>query len=287
MNAIPMTPELVRGVLPPRPRDGHKGTFGTAALLCGSQDYPGAALLAAEACLRMGAGKTVLVAPSAVLSLALTRTPELLARPLDTLTPEGVLSAVADASALLVGCGWGTGEDRWQVLERLLTTSGMPLVLDADALNVMASHRERATELLKQTTGSAILTPHPLEFSRISGRTLPVGEEARAAEACEMATLWGAVVLLKGAHSLVALPDGTLYRSPFATSALAKGGSGDVLAGAIVSLLAAGASPADATLAAAYLHAAAGDTLARDLSAFGVTPSDLPRTLSRLYSDLS
>ena len=81
MNAIPMTPELVRGVLPPRPRDGHKGTFGTAALLCGGRDYPGAALLAAEACLRMGAGKTVLVAPSAVLSLALTRTPELLARP--------------------------------------------------------------------------------------------------------------------------------------------------------------------------------------------------------------
>lgn len=286
MTAVSITPQLVREALPPRPCDGHKGTFGTAALLCGSEAYPGAALLAAETCLRMGAGKTALLSVPSVLSLALLRTPELLARPLDTLSPDTVIPLVADASAILVGCGWGVGQDRWLLLEALLSCDGPPLVLDADALNVLASHRERATELLKQATRSVILTPHPLEFSRISGHPLPVGEEARAAEACEMAALWGAVVLLKGAHSLVALPDGTLYRSPFATSALAKGGSGDVLAGAIVSLLAAGASPAHATLAATYLHGLAGDTLSRTLSACGVTPSDLPRAIVELASGL-
>ncbi|MBQ8858746.1 MAG: NAD(P)H-hydrate dehydratase [Clostridia bacterium] len=282
----------IRAALPKRARDSHKGSFGRAVLACGSLLYAGAALLAAEGALRMGAGLTFLAAPHEVAFAARTRLPEVITRELPPITeaPAAYLPYFAEAGergAILIGCGIGGAADPngfADMLRALLSETGAPVVLDADALNLLS--RVGAADILRGARRPVLLTPHPLEFARLTGQEVADIQADRIGAACRFAADTGATVLLKGADSVIA--DGNGYAvCPSGSPALSKGGTGDVLAGMLTALLAEGLPPFAATFAAAYLHGAAGEALARSYSEYGVLPSELPAAAAEILREIT
>ena len=275
-------------LLPARPEDGNKGTFGRALLYCGSEQYRGAACLAAEAALSGGAGLTEIVSCEPVVSLVLSRAPSVIGT---AFSPSKIgaylpLDLTERATAVLVGCGSGRSDRLRLSLYELLAAPGCPVVLDADALNALALARKTSLERLKVAARPVILTPHPLEFSRLSGLSPDGIASDRVGVAARFAKEYGVTLVLKGAGTVIASPDGEVAVNTTGGSGLAKGGSGDVLAGLLVSLLAEGADPRAAAILAVYLHGAAGDALTEEYSAYGVRPDDLPREIARQIARL-
>lgn len=255
-----MTAAHARKRLPPRPLDGHKGTFGKVLIAAGSDRYRGAPVLAAKGAFRAGAGLVALAVPEVVRQTAVVALPEATYPPI---ADDKILSAhsanllLADSAhydALLVGPGLsGEAVDFWQAL--LAAARLPPLVVDADGLNLLAQMDNWPARLPPQT----VLTPHPAEMARLMYVSLPeLLAQDRISTAQVQAKQWGHVVLLKGAYTVVAAPDGRTTLLPFANPALAVGGSGDVLSGVIVALLGQGLEPYDAAVLGGYVHGAAG-----------------------------
>ncbi len=284
--------ELAASMLPRRPKNTHKGSFGRFLVLAGSQKYRGAAALATTAALRAGAGVVTLAASESVLDLALSRSPELLTLPMpdfdrmDRDDLKELFAASERASALLIGCGSGASVALGGFLWELFSTEGAPLVIDADGLNSLALHREESLHRLSRAKREIVLTPHPLELARLVGSTAEDIQAARIAAAESLAEKVGVTVVLKGAGTVIATPGELIVLNPTGSSALAKAGSGDVLAGMLGAFLAEGVSPHFAASLAVYLHGAAGDALAAELSEFGVLPSDLPHAAAKILREL-
>jgi NAD(P)H-hydrate epimerase len=307
------TSDEVRGMLPSRPLDAHKGTFGKVMIAAGSVNYTGAAALAGEAAYRAGAGLVTLAVPSAIHGPLAARLMEptyiLLPHDMGAINEDAVavlLEALHDYDALLVGPGLGQDEKTRLFLDGLLSgerpaargrigfgpavrdaeekegVSLPPLVLDADGLNLLTQLDNWPDRL----PGNSILTPHPGEMARLMGCTRDEVADDRVGVAQRAAIDWKQVVVLKGAYSVVAAPDGRAVLMPFANPALATAGSGDVLAGAIVALLGAGLEPYHAAVAGAYLHGAAGLKAAEDLGKAGVVAGDLPRSLAAVLAEM-
>ncbi len=287
-----ITPERVRNALPRRPQNAHKGTFGRTLVIAGSARYVGAAVLACQGAARVGAGLVTLAIPESLLPVFAARLTETTFLPLPErdgeLSPEAselVLSEAQGCQALLAGCGLGQSPDVSAFLRQTLLTrryNGPPLVLDADALNILANVPEWWMQLRQE----AVVTPHPGEMSRLTGVDSAQINADRLNAARRSAAQWGKVVALKGAHTDVGAPDGRVLVSPFANPGLATAGTGDVLAGAIAGLLAQGLSPLDAAACGVYLHGAAGERVREDLGETGMTAGDLlpqlPRAVRRL-----
>ena len=276
-----ITPELVANLLPQRPRDGHKGTFGRTLVIGGSRNYVGATVLACSGAYRAGAGLATLATGNSVYSIAATSLTEATFLPLPETADGGIsreaLSKVRAVlpgyTSLVIGCGLGQDQSTFAFLNELLLDDDavdMPVVIDADALNGLATFENWSNRMKLQ----AVLTPHPGEMSRLSGLPISEVEERRLCTA-EAAAEWGQVVLLKGAFSVVGSPDGYTRVSPFANPVLASAGTGDVLAGVIGGLLSQGLSPFDATTCGVYLHAAAAERISRDIGDSGLMASDL------------
>lgn len=276
--------------VPARPLSAHKGTFGRVLALVGSRNYVGAAYLACMGAARSGSGYVTLAATPSLQALVASKLtePTYLLLPSDHdgyPTAEGA-SAVRDASlhydVLLAGCGLGQHDGTNALLEQILlsdTPLSIPVVLDADALNTLAGIPAWSSRLQSTT----VVTPHPGEMSRLLGTSIVDVEGDRVATAQQAAAQWGVTVLLKGAYTVVASPDGDVRIIPFANPGLATAGTGDVLAGVIASLIAQGIQPYDAASLGAYLHAAAGETVINDIGNTGLVASDLlpvlPRTI--------
>lgn len=283
--------EEVKVLLPRRSANSHKGSFGRLAVFAGSRKYRGAACLAAEGALRMGVGLLTLSTEEAVITTVGRRLPELL---FDEMPPISSLSfaemeqkcAESDgASAVLIGPGAGVSEGLYRFVSLLAARKGAPLLLDADALGAIAAYAPNVDAFFASAARPILLTPHPLELGRLIGKTASEVQEKRMRLCMEYAKKWGVFLLLKGAGTLIS--DGErLYINTTGSSALSKGGSGDVLSGAVGALLAQGVSPLEALALGAYLHGAAGDSLAAELSEYGVLPSELPRAMARVLKKL-
>ena len=287
-----ITPELVKDLLPQRPRDGHKGTFGRTLVIGGSRSYVGATVLACSGAYRAGAGLVTLATGHSVYSIAATRLTEATFLPLPETADGGisrealgkVRAALPGYTSLVIGCGLGQDQSTFAFLNDLLLDDDavdIPVVIDADALNGLATFKDWPDRMKLR----AVLTPHPGEMSRLSG--LPVSEvEERRLCTAEAAAEWGQVVLLKGAFSVVGSPDGYTRVSPFANPVLASAGTGDVLAGVVGGLLSQGLSPFDAATCGVYLHAAAAERIGHDIGDSGLMASDLlpeiPRQMKAL-----
>ena len=279
--------------LPSRPLSAHKGTFGRVLALVGSRNYVGAAYLACMGAARSGSGYVTLAATPALQALVASKLtePTYLLLPSDLggdPTAEGA-AAVRDAlpgcDVLLAGCGLGQHDGTNALLEQLLlsdTPLNTPVVLDADALNTFASIPEWWTRLQSPT----VVTPHPGEMSRLLGVSIAEVEGDRVAIAREAATTWGVTVLLKGAFTVVASPDGDTRIIPFANPGLATAGTGDVLAGVIASLIAQHLSPHDAASLGGFLHGAAGQLATDDIGNAGMVASDLLPMLPRAIKSI-
>ena len=272
-----MTPDI-RALLPPRKSDGNKGTFGRALLLVGSDNMRGAAALAALGALRTGVGLVTVASTKKVIgSLSATLYEPIWLRR----TKRNTLAAAQKASAVAIGCGMGQGKDTLALVTALLREkTDVPLVLDADAINVLCGR----ASLLSRATRPVILTPHPLEFSRLTGLSVAEIGADREGVAKEFAKRRGVTLLLKGKNTVVTNGE-TVYVNESGNTALAKGGSGDVLTGMLVSFLAQGCTPFDAAVLAAHLHGLAGERLSEIYSEYGVLASELPLAAAELLSE--
>ena len=265
---------FVRGLMPARDPGGHKGTFGKVYLLGGSVGYTGAPVLCAGGAGHRGCGLVFLGVPETVWPIAAARC--LCAMPHPLAEQDGRLSAAAETEirhraavcdAVAVGCGLGRSEGS-DALVRALLTLEKPLVLDADGINALSGHMDALSRRRDRIT---VLTPHEGEFVRAGGDLSPGRERAAA----DFAREHGVYLVLKGPGTIAAAPDGRCMRNPTGNCGMAKGGSGDVLAGMLVSLLGLGLPPMDACCAAVWLHGRAGDLAAREVGLWGMTPSDL------------
>jgi hydroxyethylthiazole kinase-like uncharacterized protein yjeF len=284
--------ETIAGLLPERPPRGHKGRFGKVLVIAGSLDYAGAALLVCRGAGRAGAGLVTLAVPESLQPLFAAKVVEATTMSLpeddvEEVDPEPALARILDNEhdAIVVGPGLRPGLSTTELVRDLLGVpeepAPPPAVVDAEALRSLAS----IDSWWDGITRPSVLTPHSGEFARLrassgvepgSDGDLNEDDAARAVAARDAAETWGQVVVLKGAHTVIAAPDGPTAVAPFENPALASGGTGDVLAGVIGSLLAQGLAPFDAARVGVYLHGLAGETVRDRLGDAGVLASDLP-----------
>lgn len=289
MNHTPsiLNNEIDASLLPRRPEDSHKGTFGKVLVVAGSRDMAGAAYFAAKAVYRMGAGLCRILTVRENLPVLATLLPEALLCGYDgdSPDPDTVASAEEWADVLVVGCGLGTSAAARRLLSALLRGTKKPLVLDADALNLLAKN----PSLLGYTRG-AILTPHTVEMARLLGCSPEEVESDRAGAATALARRTGALAVLKGHRTLITDGGEMIYQNRTGNSGMATAGSGDVLAGMIGGLLASGRAEHQPPLTWARLgvalHGLCGEEAARTLTEYSVMASDLIDALPRVLRSI-
>ncbi len=270
-------PEAV--LIPSRPLDAHKGTFGTAVVLAGSLGLTGAAYLSATAAARTGAGLVRLLVADTIYPILATKCTEVMATPVPEVAPgavghaaySSILGQLAAAEVGVIGPGLGRDSSTWRLVVDLAQHAKCPLVIDADGLNALAE----STRIKGKLGKTRVLTPHPGELGRLTGKTADAINADRTSAARKAAKDWGAIVVLKGAHTVVAHPDGRTSEDPHAVPALATGGTGDVLSGIIGGLIAQGSEPFAAAVTGVYIHAAAGGRISERIGESGLLASDL------------
>jgi NAD(P)H-hydrate epimerase len=273
--------------LPDRPADGHKGTFGRVMIVGGSRGMSGAAALAGLGALRGGAGLVYVAAPEGIESIVASIEPSYLVVPqwedevgrLSAKALQGLSEHAQSMDAVAIGPGWGQSDDLQKVAGHLYAHVECPMVVDADALNLLA----RDSSFIARHAGPRVLTPHPGEFVRLTGTDIKSVQSDRRGRAEAFARAHEVVVVLKGRESVIT--DGaTTYLNPTGNSGMATGGTGDVLTGIVSALLAQGLPPLEAARTGAYLHGLAGDLAAAHFSEPGLIASDLPRYLGRAWT---
>ncbi len=272
--------EAVQSLLPDRLPDSHKGNYGKILLLCGSRGFTGAAALAAMGALRSGAGLVYLGVPESIYAIEAVKLTEPVVFPLpdvDGMFSDSAISRLPDLNdkydAILIGPGMGQSAGTFALTKYVLENFRGPVVLDADGINVLSAH----THILRGRSFPTILTPHDGEFLRLGG----VDGGDRSAAATALATALGVIILRKG-HATVITDGNETYINHTGNPGMAVGGSGDVLAGILVSLLGQGIDPLLAAACAAWLHGAAGDVCASEIGQYGMLPSDMLEVLPRL-----
>ncbi len=266
--------KFVEDRIPIRNPSSNKNDYGRVTALCGCRGYTGAAYFAAQAAVRTGSGVVTLMIPQSIYPVLAFKLNEPVVRPVQEdadgkLHPDclsQVLSSTRDA--LLAGPGLGQSEGVTQIICELVKHAQVPLILDADGINAVAKN----ILVLEKSKYPVILTPHEGEFCRLTGQE---NVTDRVGEATDFAKTHRCILVLKGHRTLVALPDGTVLENTTGNPGMAKGGSGDVLAGMILSLAGQGLLPADAAACGVYLHGKAGDLAANQLGEYGMTPTDM------------
>jgi len=276
-----LTSEWARNVLPDRPGDSHKGTFGRTMIVAGSRNFLGAAYLAAASAARVGSGLVTIAIPGSLVSSVAPTAIEPTFLPLPesregVVSPDAadeVLEAMSGYSSLLVGCGLGQADETRGMVERLLLSGAdlPPTIVDADGLNTLA----RVRDWHHRWPANAVLTPHPGEMMRLVSGSDLYGDADRLELASAGAREWSKTVVLKGAYTVIAHTDGVAEIAPFSNPGLATAGTGDVLAGAIAGLMSQGLDPETAASLGVYLHGLAGEAVRERLGDTGMVASDL------------
>lgn len=276
-----ITSNQLSSIIRPRKKYAHKGSFGHALLVAGGYGKVGAAILAARSILRSGAGLVTVHAPKCAYPILQVAFPEAM---VSVDEHEFAITAIHDDwskyKAIGVGCGIGTNQLTVHALRQILKNAKQPLVLDADALNLISSNGELMSKIPKGT----ILTPHPKEFERLFGHTSNDFERNRLQ--IEKAKELGVYLFLKGAHTSIATPDGKCYFNTTGNPGMATGGSGDVLTGILTGLLAQGYSSYEASLLGVYLHGLAGDLAKEALEQEALLASDIIDHIGKAFIKL-
>ena len=275
----PKIEQAIRKAWPPRPKHANKKDFGRIFILAGSRGLTGAAALASFGALRAGAGLVTLGCPDKVYPILARRHPEVMVRPFPS-TSDGFFSEKGFSSVLrfsrnqdVLALGPGLGRDpgTQRLVRRLVPSTFLPLVVDADGVNAFQGH----TELLKHSKRTPILTPHPGEFVRVFGGKKPRSDAERKKRALETAKKFKIILVLKGYRTVVSASDGSSCVNPTGNPGMATGGTGDVLTGIIAALLGQGMGPFDAARFGVYLHGLAGDLAAKKLGEVSLVAGDL------------
>ena len=278
MDRVTVGQDYVKPLLKPRDPKAYKNTFGHALLYAGNLGMAGAAVLSARACLRSGVGLLTVCSPSCNNDILQISVPEAMTIASDDLYANTDLSRY---NAVGAGPGLGQGDSQTAILEKLLKSSSYPMVLDADALNIIA----RSRYLLEYVPAGSVLTPHPGELQRLVGQATDYDDMILKAKA--LATENGITVVVKGAPTVTIAPDGTMYVNTTGNPGMATGGSGDVLTGMVLALLAQGYKSEHAALIAVYIHGLAGDIAARKLSMTAMTSADIADNLPQAWLQMT
>ena len=272
--------EQIAAIFQKRQPNTYKGDYGRILLLCGSRGYTGAAALSAMGALRTGAGVVYLGVPSGVYDIVATKLWEPVVLPLpdengrfSTATADYILPMLNRMDAVLIGPGLGVSQGVFHLVQTILKSCNKPVVLDADGINVLSAHKD----ILRDRCYPTIVTPHDGEFCRLGGQLTDNRMESAEALAKELQC----IVLLKG-HRTVITDGISTYINETGNPGMATGGSGDVLAGIIVSLLGQGLEPLLAAACGAWLHGSAGDLCAKEIGQYGMLPQDMLNALPRL-----
>lgn len=273
--------EQIRSLIKPRKRFAHKGSFGHGLLIAGSYGMAGASILSAKACLRSGIGLLTVHVPIYNHDLLQTTVPETIVQ---TDIHERYYAEPVDLSkykALAIGPGLGQEEDTALAMMEQIQASNIPVVLDADAINILSSHRNWLSRLPKQS----ILTPHLGELERLTGKCMDTYE--RLTKVKELAAYLHSYIIVKGAWTIIVTPDGRCFLNPTGNPGMATAGSGDVLTGILLALLAQGYSQEEACQLGVYVHGLAGDIAAETMSQMGMTSGDIIAALPQAWKKIS
>ncbi len=281
-----MEKQTIAPLFPARAFNSHKGSYGHLLVLAGSPGKTGAAALCANAAKRIGTGLVTVGVPERINFVVETLVVEPMTVPLPetasgTLSPDGldrILAMAENGQALAVGPGLGTDTDTQKMVTSLVETCSLPLIMDADAINCLAGN----PTVLSSRKFPTVLTPHPGEMARLAGITTAQVQADRTGVAKKMAAEFNVILVLKGAQTLVALPDGRLFLCPAGNPGMATGGMGDVLTGMIAGLAAQGFSSENAAVAGVFIHGLCGDLLADTFGGFGFLAGDMIRTIPEI-----
>lgn len=285
-TCVPLTGKFVKNLLPQRRRYSHKGTYGTAVIVAGSKTMSGACAMAALAALRSGCGVVKILAPVSICGILNILVKEAIVIPMpeqngfmQSVFSQDAKDALSRADSVLIGCGLGRYPHD-ELISKILDMVSCGVIIDADGINALRGK----LDIIKNK--NVLLTPHVLEFSRISGYEVKDIEKKRIQAAEKFASEYGVKLLLKGARTVIAYGGSNKYISLDATSALAKAGSGDVLAGIIVSLAAQGMSLTDSGAAGCYIHCRAGMIAEKTIGAYGTTSDDLIKLIPKAIKEI-
>ena len=288
MYAMKTTDEFIaEHPLPERSKSAHKGTNGTLLSICGSYGMAGAAILSGMAALRSGVGILKAAVPKSIYPIAASQLTEAVFMPLEE---NGGLISISEydrllleimekSNAVLIGCGLGVNEDITRLVSDIIVSSTKPIVLDADGINAIVPN----IDVLRRSAVPVILTPHPGEMARLAGTSTIHVQTDRYRTARDFASEYGVTVVLKGADTIIALPDGNVYVNLTGNNGMARGGSGDILAGITASFLAQGMSHDEAAVNAVYYHGLAGDQCAEKYSRRSMLPRDVIEELKYIF----
>ena len=281
---------FVKSVIPKRKKSHHKGTCGTALQICGSYGMAGAAILSAKASLRCGVGLVKAILPKSIYPVVAVALSEAVYIPCEE-TTEGTLGvgsvqkiaeALISADSILIGCGLSKCASTKELIAAILPKIRIPIVLDADGKNIAAEN----IDILLKSEAPMILTPHPAEMARLMRTTTDEIQRNRFKVAHAFSTRFNKILVLKGANTIVSLPNGEMFVCMAGNPGMAVGGSGDVLAGIINSLLAQGLSPESAAICGVQIHAHCGDIAASKMSMQSMLPTDIIDSLPLLFKEI-
>ena len=283
--------EAVKKVIPPKTPDSHKGNYGRLLTVCGSESMPGACIMAVASALKSGVGIVQAAVPRALMPVIAARYPEVMLYPLETDSDGFITSSNTDkisalsqnTSAVLIGCGLGVTNETEKLVKQLICNLRTKIILDADGINCIAG----SISIIKQSLSDIIVTPHPAEMGRLCMKTTAQVQADRLGNALGLAQKYeNLTVVLKGAGTLIAKAD-RVFVNQTGNAGMAKGGSGDVLAGITASLAAQGINPAYAAMAAVFIHGYAGDKAAEKLSMQSMTAVDIIKNLPVVFKEIT
>lgn len=284
-----MTINQIFDILKKRPYNSHKGTFGTLTVIAGSRFFRGAAALPVYAALRSGTGIVCLASIEKVIESVSSKINECIFYPLDenengsisAMSAEKIIKKVNNSSCCLAGCGMVFSEDTKIIIEKLITDANCPLILDADALNSISDD----PSILKEAKYPPVITPHAGEMAKLCPAAVSEIKAAPAQTAAEFACKYNCITVLKDYITHIASPSGKVSINNTGNAGLAKGGSGDILAGIIASFTAQGYDTYDAAVCGVYLHGLAADRCASRLSQYGMLPTDMLYDLCCIFKE--
>lgn len=283
--------DMIKGKLPLRNSNTHKGSYGRTFIIAGSSGMTGAAVMSARASLKSGAGSVLLGVPESLQSIVSIGLNEIMTRGFqdngrgvfDKACMGGLLEIADKSDSLLVGPGLTSSEDISAIVVGIIENCTVPVVIDADGLNAISQD----AGILKKRKAEIIITPHPGEMARLMGCEISEVQADRIGIAQDFARDKGLIVVLKGYRTVVALPDGTIFINPTGNPGMATAGSGDVLAGIIAGFLAQGFKAPDAAICGVYIHGAAGDNAAEETGEYGLTAGDIIENISHTIKNIT
>ena len=277
---ISITVELVQSILKPRWKDSHKGDYGHALIIAGSEGMMGSAVLASKACLRSGVGLVTVHVPICGVEILQTSIPEAMVSIDATISCYSDDVNIEKYTVVAVGPGIGTNVLTQKAIHSLLKNAKTPLVLDADGLNCLSLNKD----WLSLIPENSILTPHPKEFERLVGTW--ENEDQKIEKLKSLSNQLKSVVVLKGANTLISVPSGKLYKNSTGNPGMAKGGSGDVLTGMITAFLSQGYSSEESAILGVYIHGLSGDLAIKEFSEYSLLATDLIEFIPKAFLKL-